>query len=99
MLREGDWCLLGYKNHIPWAETLDEGKLANIRPWQFKENHMVYLLGQEPDIFELYNLMEDQEQKNNLAEKYPKVVSGMKKKMLELRKEMVNEGGNWYAEN
>jgi len=99
MLREEDWCLLGYKNHIPLAETLDEGKLANIRPWQFKENHMVYLLDQEPDIFELYNLMEDQEQKNNLAEKYPKVVAKMKKKMLELRKEMVNEGGNWYAEN
>ncbi|MCL3779272.1 arylsulfatase [Prolixibacteraceae bacterium JC049] len=96
MLRDGDWCLLGYKNWYPKAETLNEGKLANIRPWQFKENHMLYLSEQQPERFELYNLRNDKEQDVDLANKYPKMVKKMKKQMLKLKKEMVAEGGNWF---
>ncbi|MDX1286162.1 MAG: sulfatase-like hydrolase/transferase, partial [Draconibacterium sp.] len=96
MLRDGDWCLLGYNNLIPLAESLNEGELANIRPWHFMPNHMEFLWNLEPDKFELYNLKKDREQENNLANQNPKKVKQMKEKMLQLRKEMVNEGGNWF---
>ncbi|MDF9799616.1 arylsulfatase A [Catalinimonas alkaloidigena] len=96
MLREGDWCLLGYKNLIPYAESLNEGELANIRPWHFQENHMEYLDGLEPEHFELYNLRTDKEQQHNLAKAHPERVKQMKAKMLQLRNEMVREGGDWY---
>lgn len=96
MLREGDWCLLGYQNLIPYAESLNEGELANIRPWQFMENHMVYLDTLQPDHFELYNLQTDLEQRNDVAAQYPERVAQMKQQMLELRDQMVSEGGNWF---
>ncbi len=96
MLREGDWCLLGYQNLIPYAESLNEGQLANIRPWHFQENHMDYLADLEPVHFELYNLRDDKEQKNDLASLHPERVAQMKEKMLQLRDEMVEDGGNWY---
>ena len=53
MIRKGDWCLLGYQKLIPFAETLNEGELANISPWNFEENHMEYLKKQVPAMFEL----------------------------------------------
>jgi arylsulfatase A len=96
MLREGDWCLLGYDELIPIAESLDEGQLGKIKPWHFMPNHMEYLKPLEPKYFELYNLIEDKEQEIDLSEKYPERVSRMKKKMLELREEMITEGGDWY---
>ncbi|MEK6477250.1 sulfatase-like hydrolase/transferase [Catalinimonas sp. 4WD22] len=96
MLRDGDWCLLGYKNLIPYAESLNEGELANIRPWHFQANHMEYLKDLEPEHFELYNLRRDREQKNDVADAHPERVEKMKAKMLHLRDEMVSEGGNWY---
>ena len=96
MLREGKWCLLGYDELIPKAESLDEGQLGKIKPWHFMPNHMEYLKPLEPKYFELYNLKEDKEQETDLSEKYPEIVSKMKKKMLELRAEMIAEGGDWY---
>ncbi len=99
MIRKGNWCLLGYQKLIPFAETLNEGELANIKPWNFEKNHMEYLKTQVPTIFELYNLKEDVEQENNLADQYPEKVEEMKKEMLQLRIEMVSEGGDWYSEN
>jgi arylsulfatase A len=96
MLRDGDWCLLGYKNLIPLAKSLNEGQLANIKPWHFMPNHMEFAKDLEPDKFELYNLKNDRGQTNNLSKKYPEKVQQMKKQMLQLRDEMVKEGGNWF---
>ena len=96
MIREVDWCLLGYKNLIPLAESLNEGELANIRPWHFMPNHMDFLIDLEPDKFELYNLKTDPGQQNNLAEKYPERLQKLKDQMLELREEMIEEGGDWF---
>ncbi len=97
MLRDGDWCLLGYQKLIPKAESLDEGKLANITPWYFRENHMDYLKTQIPTFFELYNLKLDKGQENDVSDQFPELVESMKKKMLELRNEMIDEGGDWYG--
>ena len=97
MLRDGDWCLLGYQKLIPLAESLDEGQLANIRPWYFQENHMEYLKTQVPTMFELYNLKVDREQELDVSAQHPERVEAMKAKMLALREEMVEEGGDWYA--
>ncbi len=99
MLREGDWCLLGYQKLIPYAESLNEGELANIKPWNFEQNHMEYLKTLVPTIFELYNLKNDVEQKHDVAGEHPELVEKMKKEMLQLRDEMVKEGGDWYSEN
>ena len=96
MLRDGNWCLLGYLNLIPFSESLDESELANIKPWSFQENHMEFLNTLVPNYFELYNFNDDVEQKNDLSKKYPEKVDEMKKKMLELQSEMIKEGGNWY---
>ncbi len=105
MLRDGDWCLLGYQNLIPKAESLNEGALANIKPgpgeppgsqWRFQAGHMEFIKDQVPDKFELYNLKEDKEQEHNLADQYPARVAAMKQRMLELKAEMVADGGNWF---
>ncbi len=99
MVRKGDWCLLGYHKLIPLAESLNEGELANIRPWSFEKNHMEYLKGLVPTKFELYNLKNDVGQEHNLSDQYPVLVEEMKRKMLQLRGEMVREGGDWYSAN
>jgi arylsulfatase A len=99
MIRKGNWALLGYQKLIPLSETLNEGELANIRPWNFEKNHMEYLETLVPTMFELYNLKDDVEQENDLADEYPELVEEMKTQMLQLRNEMVSEGGDWYAEN
>lgn len=99
MIRKGDWCLLGYQKLIPLAESLNEGELANISPWNFEENHMEYLKTLVPTIFELYNLKDDVEQEHDLAGQYQELVEKMKKEMLRLRNEMVKEGGDWYIGN
>jgi arylsulfatase A len=96
MLREGDWCLLGYDELIPKAESLNEGQLGKIKPWHFMPNHMEYLKTLTPKFFELYNLKEDKEQEVDLSEKHPELVAKMKKKMMELREEMIIEGEDWY---
>ena len=96
MLREGDWCLLGYDVLIPKAESLNEGELGKIRPWHFMENHMEYLKTITPKYFELYNLRDDREQENDLAGEHPEIVKRMKNIMLQLREEMVDEGGDWF---
>ncbi len=57
---------------------------------------MEFIKDQEPDKFELYNLKEDKEQENDLADRYPERVAAMKQKMLELKAEMVADGGDWY---
>jgi len=98
MLRDGDWCLLGYKNYISPSETLDIIKLANVDSWNFNENHMKYLKNATPEIFELYNMSYDKEQKNDVSAQHPEIVKRMKEKMLAYRDEMITEGGDWYQQ-
>lgn len=96
MLRDGDWCLLGYKNFIPPSDNLNIRDLANVNTWNFDEKHMEYLKNVTPGVFELYNLSNDIEQKNNISAQHPEIVERMKKIMLEYRDEMITEGGDWY---
>jgi arylsulfatase A len=96
MLREDNWCLLGYKNSVSRSETLDVKKLANVDTWNFNENHMEYLKKATPEIFELYNLSSDIEQKYDVSAQHPEIVKRMKERMLAYRDEMINEGGDWY---
>lgn len=109
MLRDGDWCLLGYQDttEMAYAEDLDQGQLAKFKPdagepswsqWGFQESHMEAIPEQDPVHFELYNLREDKEQHNNLADKHPDRMESMKQQMLSLRKEMIAEGGNWFEQ-
>lgn len=96
MLRDGDYVLLGYDSLFTKKEDLNAGELGKIEPWAFRKNHMEYLDILEPQYFELYNIRKDPEQEKDVAGDYPEKVEKMKVKMLELRDEMVKEGGNWY---
>lgn len=96
MLREGDWSLLGYDELIPRAQDLDQRVLGKITPWHFTPNHMEYLKPLIPKHFELYNLKEDREQNFDVSADHPEIVAKMKLKMMELREEMITEGGDWY---
>jgi len=106
MIRDGDWCLLGYQNPIPYAESYNEQELANLKPdegeprwaqWSFQDNHMTFIQQQSPTHFELYNLREDPAQKIDITDQHPDVVEELKGKMLRLKTEMVAEGGDWFA--
>lgn len=96
MLRDNEWCLLGYKNFIPDTAKLDIRKLANVNTWNFDSLHMEYIKDARPEFFELYNLNLDMEQKYNVAASHPEIVKKMKEKMMVLRNEMIREGGDWY---
>jgi arylsulfatase A len=106
MLRQGDWILLGYQNEPPtWKPSYDRWASANIKPgpgekkwsrWAFDEEHQKYIIQQSIRFFELYNVRDDISQRENLAEKHPERVAAMKKTMLQLREEMISEGGNWF---
>ena len=106
MLRDGEWCLIGYETPIPFTERLNLREYAKFKPapgeprwsqWGFQENHMEKIPEIVPVYFELYNLEKDIGQLNNVAEDHPAKVEEMKTQMLLLRAEMIDEGGNWYA--
>ena len=107
MLRDGDWCLIGYETPIPIAERLDLREYAKFKPepgepqwsqWGFQESHMEKIPEIVPAHFELYNLQNDIGQQNDLAGEHPDKVQAMKAQMLQLREEMIKDGGNWYDE-
>lgn len=96
MLREGDWCLLGYDKPIPLDDPMNRQALGKTRPWAFTKDHMEVALEIEAKHFELYNLRDDIGQRRDLADSHPEIVRRLKSQMLRLQKEMLEEGGNWY---
>ncbi|MCG6187640.1 sulfatase-like hydrolase/transferase [Maribellus maritimus] len=106
MLREGEWCLLGYLNDIPpYAPFYNKFETANIKPgkgedrysqWAFRLEHYNFMLENEPSHFALYNIKTDKEQRYNVADQYPGIVEKMRKEMLTLRIQMIEEGGSWF---
>lgn len=105
MMRDGDWCLLGYQKPLPYAESYNEIELALIQPdsgeprwsqWGFQSGHMEFIRNQEPACFELYNLRSDPSQRNDLSGEEPGRVERMKQQMMKLRNEMLEEGGDWF---
>jgi arylsulfatase A len=108
MLREGDWVMLGYEEHLPWQENYNESELGKIKPdpgeprwaqWGYNESHHAEVVNTIPGIFELYNIREDRAQKNNLVDEFPERAEEMNKTLLELRNEMIREGGNWFRKH
>jgi len=108
MLRQGDRVLLGYQNKpVSRKENYDVKAEALFKPdegesdwsqWSFQESHMEAMKLQEPLYFELYNIMKDMGQHTDIASAYPELLEGMKQEMLSIRKEMIDEGGDWYTE-
>lgn len=106
MLRDGDWVLLGFQDApFPWQADYDQKELANLKPgpgepdwsmWGFQQSHMEYLVDAVPRQFELYHIRQDISQREDLGDRYPELVERLRRKMLELREEMIGEGGNWY---
>jgi len=83
-LREGDWIMIAKLDvEIPKSEHA------------FLCSHMKYVKEKPLVNFELYNIKNDIEQKHNLAKTEPERFEKMKKKMLELHKEVIAEGYTW----
>jgi arylsulfatase A len=105
VLRDGRWALLGYEAPVPYREDYDIRAMAHLKPeegevrwaqWNFQPGHMDYMEQQEVQLYELYDLEADPEQKHDLAAAHPEIVERMKKQMHQLRHEMVAEGGDWF---
>lgn len=105
MLRDGDWCLLGFEENVPVGIKLNVVEMAKIKPanddprwsqWGFQKSHMNIIEGQIPKYFQLFNLKNDIKQLNDISNQNPDIVDSMKIKMLHLQKELIQEGGNWF---
>ncbi len=99
--------LLGYETQpLPYREDYDQRATANLQPepdappwsmWGFQPAHQAYLQNQEAQTFELYNIMQDPSQKTDVSSQYPGHTGRMKARALQLKDEMIRDGGNWYA--
>jgi arylsulfatase A len=106
MLRLDDWILIGYHDDpLPWAQNYDVREQAKLKPepgtaewsmWGFQPKHMEYLKTVIPVNFELYQIRQDIRQKKDVKSEFPEITEKMKKMSLQLRREMVDEGGDWY---
>jgi len=105
MIRQGDWILLGYQNPpMPYQETYNRVDLALVKPapgqprysqWGFQQGHMNFILEQEPRYFELYNIRSDPRQTRDLSEKHPERASAMRREMIALRQQILQDGEIW----
>ena len=77
---------------IPKAERL-RGQF--IRHNQFHESWIPSIKRMPYERFELFDLSEDLAQQHNVAAEYPKIFTRLKKQLLELTTEAVNEGPDW----
>jgi arylsulfatase A len=64
--------------------------------WSFQPAHMEYLKTAIPNYFELYDVSHDISQEDEISSKYPEQLSSMKYRMLQMREEMIRDGGDWY---
>lgn len=106
MMRAGDWVLLGYYHTpLPYEENYNQQQTANLKPgpgaprwsmWGFQPAHQTFMQEQRIQFFELYNIIEDPAQKRDLSGDYPGRLERMKRRAMELKREMLSEGGNWY---
>ncbi len=105
MLREDQWVLLGYEKQLPYQHRYNTREQAKLKPspdepqwsmWGFQKSHMKFIDTLGIHHYELYDILQDPEQKNDLSEQYPEVADKMQTKMATLKKEMIEEGGNWY---
>jgi arylsulfatase A len=107
MLREGDWVLLGYVDEPPgWQADYRQWTLAKLRPgpdaprwsnWSYRKEHHEQLVRQQVRHFELYDIRADVSQRHDVAAEHPERLRRMKRTMLDLRREMIAEGGDWFA--
>lgn len=82
-LRMGDYVLIGNAlDSVPRTHRLADLDMDFIKNIQLKE-------------FELYNIVEDPSQQNNLVETNPELVEKMKPEMLAILEEIKQEGPYW----
>ena len=84
MFRINEWCLIG---HL--------GEESTGKNW-FGKTQMNYILNNEPESFELYNLDNDLQQTTDVKTQNRKVTNKLKRKMVGLYRETIKEGGDWY---
>jgi len=83
-LRDDQWCLIGHLN--------DRGPEINY----FGELQMKFIQHAYPATFELFNLTDDLKQQHNVAAQNPGITERMKREMIRLYSETIEEGGDWY---
>ncbi|MGY8643905.1 MAG: sulfatase-like hydrolase/transferase [Verrucomicrobiales bacterium] len=68
---------------------------AYIRLNQFQETWIPAIKAMTYERFELYDLSQDRAQKQNVAAKHPKVFERLKKQLMEITRDVMNEGPDW----
>jgi len=82
-MRDGDWVMVGYlEKPAPAGHSLFDC-------------HQDYIKNTKLAKFELYNIRKDIAQTNNLAESEPRIFERMKRKMVEVHKEVIGKGPSW----
>ncbi len=95
MIRDEDWVLLGYDKRYEPDQEITVNAAAKVVPWSFTQEHMEFLKKVEVREFELYNIRTDIGEQHDLATEHPEKVETMKATMVQLREEMLAEGGVW----
>jgi len=83
VIREGDWNLI--------ADPVIDVPKDNV----FKEEWIGIIKESPLTNFRLFNLKNDISQKNDVSSQHPKLFEALKKKMIELHKEVVTEARDW----
>jgi arylsulfatase A len=83
VIREGDWNLI--------ADPVIDIPKDNV----FKEEWIGMIKESPLTNFRLFNLKNDISQKNDVSSQHPKLFEALKKKMIELHKEVVTEARDW----
>jgi arylsulfatase A len=73
--------------------------LGRLEPLSPEQTVMEYIRKAQFDAFELYDLSVDQAESTDLAETNPEVLESLKAKLIDLHREVSNEGPSWDLEH
>ncbi len=83
-MREGQWSLIGYLDEkVPPGHSI-------------RKEHMEYIQRSKLNRFELYNLEKDPTQSNDVSQEHPERLESLKKKMIALHSEVIQDGVTWF---
>ncbi|MCH2207762.1 MAG: sulfatase [Lentisphaerales bacterium] len=87
-LREGRWALVADTNDAQRPKT---------HPLAAED--MPFIKGSKPVKFMLYDLRKERAQQTDVSKQYPEVLDKLKKKMIEMHKDVLSESPNWQIDS
>ena len=84
-MRDGNYSLLAYSDHeFSKSEKFNEAWIPTIKEGAYRD-------------FELYDLVNDPMQKDNLAKQRPELLLTLKDKLLKINASVMAEGSDWHS--